>query len=327
MILFLIFLQVKSSIVDYRFGINFGMWFWDYSGNNNHGENKLSPSSIYLTDRGVFLLSIDSRISAPDNLELPSSVTYLAWVMPTDSEFRLLFRGINQNNRYHLGRKVSGSAVYIHVIHNGNEINKDGPNGSFPSSKWSLVALTYDGATFQAYVNSHLQVSAVSDFTTSSINFVTGIGTYSSIAFSVVHAFVWNYIIMSEKFSFSSYINTAGSSNCLTGGGIALLAVLQLLIVILALDAYQLILTILKVLVQKVVKVLIMDVRIQLSIFVTRQQKHADMKGQVTTAIFKVLALLIKSQILLALAKQNIQALIINVAIQVVPHVIWLALA
>ena len=90
--LLLFILLVRSSIVDYRFSINFGMYFWDYSGNNNHGQNQVGSTATYLTDRDTYLLTTDSRVDAPDSLTLPTSVTYLAWVMPTDSEFRLLFR-------------------------------------------------------------------------------------------------------------------------------------------------------------------------------------------------------------------------------------------
>ena len=215
---YLFFLLAECLLVEYKFSINFGKFFWDYSGNNHHGENQLSSNTIYLTDRGIYLLSTDSRINTPDNLQLPTSVTYLAWVMPTDSEFRLLFRVKDTNNRYHLGRKASTNAVYIHVDFGGTA-DKYGPNESFPASQWSLVVLRHDGTSFHAYVNTVLQVSLTHSFSIQFSGFKTGVGTYFASSFTVVHAFVWNYVIMAEAPTYSSYFDAAGSSNCLLKAG------------------------------------------------------------------------------------------------------------
>ena len=57
MIIFQLCTLGLASLVEYRFGRNFGSKFYDYSGNGNHGLNGdgSSPSMVMSTDRGIYL--------------------------------------------------------------------------------------------------------------------------------------------------------------------------------------------------------------------------------------------------------------------------------
>jgi hypothetical protein len=69
-----------SKIVEYKFGINFGQVFYDYSDSFNHGQNgqniSTTTSDTIPTDRGAyFTSSFNSYIKLPPNEKVSSSLS------------------------------------------------------------------------------------------------------------------------------------------------------------------------------------------------------------------------------------------------------------
>ena len=66
----------SSLLLDYRFGIDIGDIFYDYSGNNNHAINqqKGNLQKFLKTDRGIYTLDKSSSLEASN--KLPQSNTF-----------------------------------------------------------------------------------------------------------------------------------------------------------------------------------------------------------------------------------------------------------
>ena len=97
---------LASHLVSYKFGLNFGQIFYDYSGSGNHGQNgNTLDSDISDTipiDRGAYfntqysLIKLPPNDIKPDSLKLGSDFSMIMWFYPLQissySYFMLRFR-------------------------------------------------------------------------------------------------------------------------------------------------------------------------------------------------------------------------------------------
>ena len=85
-----LWLVYASIIAEYRFGVNFGQVFMDYSGNGWYGVNgdslSVDSNDVDCTDRGIYFSGGDSRVEMPSNskvsgaFNLPSNWSAMMWV-------------------------------------------------------------------------------------------------------------------------------------------------------------------------------------------------------------------------------------------------------
>lgn len=92
MLKWLSFLLLASGtrLIEYRFGVNYGEIFHDFSGNSLHAVNgkssETSESNTIATDRGAYFLGGDTQITLSSNNYVPSffilgnTFTMAAWV-------------------------------------------------------------------------------------------------------------------------------------------------------------------------------------------------------------------------------------------------------
>lgn len=76
----LLFYGSQGKVLEYRFSINFGEVFHDYSKNNNHavnGESSLTKvSNSWPTDRGAYFDGTKTYILAPPNNKQSNPLTF-----------------------------------------------------------------------------------------------------------------------------------------------------------------------------------------------------------------------------------------------------------
>lgn len=133
----------SAKLVEYRFSVNYGQVFVDYSGNNNHGVNGdshlTSSKDTVLTDRGAFFDESTSAITIPKNtlvttdVTLSSTFTLLCWFLSDDKTGVLFHRYKSSDssnnyltvsredsgNKFWLSGKVSGSSPESNFLSNG----------------------------------------------------------------------------------------------------------------------------------------------------------------------------------------------------------------
>jgi hypothetical protein len=127
-------LTFASNLVAYKFGINFGQVFWDFSGSRNHGQNGESISSSLFdtvpTDRGAYFSRFsESFIQLPPNeinsnpISLSSVFTLFIWLHPFDEFDYFLSYRINESSKsfFYLMRKQHGNSLKTRI----NKVNFD----------------------------------------------------------------------------------------------------------------------------------------------------------------------------------------------------------
>lgn len=112
--------SISSKLLEYRFGLNFGQVFFDYSGNSNLGVNGISSGSTIedsiATDRGAYFGVGNYRVTLPSNdqspsVKLRSGFSILFWGIYEDYTYTLFHRSngvdVVSINRYAIGSQIS----------------------------------------------------------------------------------------------------------------------------------------------------------------------------------------------------------------------------
>jgi hypothetical protein len=102
---------LSATVLEYRFGLNFGQVFYDFSNNGHYAVNGLNSSidswDAPLTDRGLYMWSnyCNNGVTLPPNdqtssisLSLPSSFSIISWVLSYDYSKRPYFTAFNSTN-------------------------------------------------------------------------------------------------------------------------------------------------------------------------------------------------------------------------------------
>ena len=144
----LIYTTISSTVVEYRFGHNFGQIYHDYSDNGRDGVNGQSSSTTTKdaknTDRGAFFGdNRDSLVTVPPNdivtsgFSLGSTFVVLLWILPFDDySFYIFYRKNSDNSEYFaIQRNSDNDCFYFRVKNSGGTYSKDTSTESFPKGK------------------------------------------------------------------------------------------------------------------------------------------------------------------------------------------------
>ena len=136
MIFFLLWSKCLASLVEYRFGLNFGSRFYDYSGSGNHGLNGGGSSSNFVksTDRGIFLNAGTSHVKLEKSFALVNKFCIVFWVMPLDFDGTLFYRG--DSDYFSIGRISSGKKFTFKYKINTKTGSGVGEGNSFTQSNY-----------------------------------------------------------------------------------------------------------------------------------------------------------------------------------------------
>lgn len=147
MYLWVYILSVSFSLklVEYRFGVNFGQVFVDYSGNNYHSVNGNSHSTTSKdttpTDRGSFFYNDINAITIPKNtlvttdLTISNTFTILCWFNSGGKDGILFNRykaGDSLNNYLTVSKIGLGNKLKLYGAVSGSYQVTTGTKESFP---------------------------------------------------------------------------------------------------------------------------------------------------------------------------------------------------
>ena len=168
----------------------------DISGNGNNGTNvnvfNATGPSAYITNAASFLPGFGASINLPDASSSPSAsmlnfggpITMEAWVQPADpiqtSIGDIIAKGYDPaHTNDEMALRIQGG-LFQGVTYNDNA-GTQGASGGTPTTNWTYLVSTYDGANWNLYVNGQ-PVQTNAD-TVGAINFPTpwaiGAGTAS----------------------------------------------------------------------------------------------------------------------------------------------------
>jgi hypothetical protein len=104
---------IGFKLVEYRFSVNFGQTFLDYSGNLQVGVNGSSSLDILddgiPTDRGIYLQGSANRITLPpndqivSNIVLPSTYSVIIWAFSIGGNSILFQRKLSATAYLYIG--------------------------------------------------------------------------------------------------------------------------------------------------------------------------------------------------------------------------------
>lgn len=136
MIFFLLWFKSLASVVEYRFGLNFGSRFFDYSGSGNHGLNGGGTLSnmVKSTDRGIFLNAGTSHVKLEQSFALADKFSIIFWVMPLNFDGTIFYRGDSDN--FIIGRITSGKKLTFTYTINNQNASDQGEGNSFTEGKY-----------------------------------------------------------------------------------------------------------------------------------------------------------------------------------------------
>jgi hypothetical protein len=219
--IFFYFLSSASKILEYRFGMNFGQVFYDYSGNGRHALNgrlsSVDGDDGTSTDRGIYFYN--TQITLPSNTIVPAMAplapifSIVTWAMILNGgelEFLNLYNGQN----VFFVTKIFGSPLY-YEFEEKNPSNTSTLNfgsGNIQNNKWQLVISTFVHTILTVYINGALL------FTTD-LGFEYQTQTYTSFyIWGYSNIFMWNYLLLDTETTPSDYF-VSSSSVCLLAGG------------------------------------------------------------------------------------------------------------
>ena len=214
MIIFQLCTLGLASLVEYRFGRNFGSKFYDYSGNGNHGLNGdgSSPSMVMSTDRGIYLNGGTSHVMVEKQFNIPSIFSVIIWLITLDVDGKIFFRG--GPNYYEILREKSGEKSVLNAKLNSDYFSDHGGGKSFDASKfyldiWQLITLNYDGTNFKMLINAVEKIDKKLASYADSSTYITTIGSKSGS----IQGFIWWFIVLGAQSTPSSYIDIKTSLN------------------------------------------------------------------------------------------------------------------
>lgn len=197
-----------SSLLEYKFGRDFGEKFYDYSGNLNHGLVGADvPSKPYKTDRGVYFYGGSyNYIKATNQFTLPSSFYIVSWVMPSSLD-NLFFSKITDDTctfiNVFLHKKVIFPQEYPLVI----------TDAAASVYAWFLFSLVKSGNEFNMYFNSNQAMIVFSAWNDIQSSLYIGSNKVTDLSFG---GFIWSYIINGDSFDLNHFIGSS-STSCLLG--------------------------------------------------------------------------------------------------------------
>ena len=225
--LFILFLQALylvpgSKLVEYRFGVNFGQVFYDYSENSLYGINGVSSTNLtsdtLATDRGAYFVEGTEVVTFPPNDKssinflLPSQYSIIFWANIYASTGRtdyLYYSKAADGNHVYL--TLTSSTIQMQVRING--YTETSSQFQFSMNTWCLLVFVFDLTTASLVVNNSVLglVNIVpQDFSeTMQRNRSLG-GNGSSFG-----GFLWYTSILDDVTSYPTYM-AASSSVCLT---------------------------------------------------------------------------------------------------------------
>jgi hypothetical protein len=137
-----------GKIVEYQLSKNYGQVFVDYSGNNNHGVNGDSHTTVSKdtmpSDRGAYYTNSQIAITTPYNtlvnteLTLTQPFTLLCWVNVKDKDGVIFDRyknGDRTKDYITVKRFRTNKNIYIEGAQSGVFKSYTGINNSFNQSK------------------------------------------------------------------------------------------------------------------------------------------------------------------------------------------------
>ena len=229
-ILAAIIYSVSAVIVfEYRFGVNFGKIFFDYSANSLEAINGIdlidSSKMTISTDRGAYFSVGDSRISLPSNdisqyPTYPSVFSLVFWANFQDYSYYIFSRS-SSVNFIKISRYSTQNQLSLHIktpYFDSTELFS--PISSLPPSNfnlgvWTLLILTVSNSIGLS-MNTNTLISYTPAYTYSESGaYTTSLG-YPSLSTSLVGT-VWNLLLLDVPASPSDYLS-ASSSACLVPG-------------------------------------------------------------------------------------------------------------
>ena len=219
------------KIAEYRFGMNFGQLYLDYSGKDNNAVNGDSYSSMtndaWPTDRGAYFEDY-SRICLPANdkvttgMTLSSTFSILGWFMPD-----------NYDGIFFERKSTSSSYFYVETFDSGKGLSFSGNIGGTAYSKsttsylavkskvyideWNLISLIVSGTSLIVYskTNAAISLTLQSAYSESqSFNFAIGSrGGYSN---GSLRGFCWYFVVADSVLTPSSFMSTSSCTSCLS---------------------------------------------------------------------------------------------------------------
>ena len=202
----LFFLATLSSLLEYRFGRDFGEYYFDYSGGSNHG---ISVGAVR-TDRGIYLkYSTGNHVMTQNPFVLTQSFYISSWIMVNNFDISLISKVSDSTCTYisaYLNKELKmPSTEYLYTM----------STISASLNSWFLFSLYYSSDLFQMYFNK-FEVLAI-NLAWTDISGYLYIGSTSSNQVTA-GVFIWNLIINFSLPNFENYIQEI-STNCLTGEG------------------------------------------------------------------------------------------------------------
>ncbi|OMJ72117.1 hypothetical protein SteCoe_29526 [Stentor coeruleus] len=232
-IVLVLFLVSGNILLEYRFGSNYGPVVVDKSGNNNYGvsgfhyEYYESLNEVLFTDRGVYLSGI-SFIKPPYNDKekfyfiLPSTFSIIMWVLPQDSEGKILYKLHNSDYYFYIHRSRIKNCLRIRFVTKGEDPGDlDSADNTFSHSifylgTWTLITLIYKNNQVSGYCNkqlciSHTYTNSYSDISTYWFYIGSDYASWPNL-----NCFIWLFIISDTDDDYLKYISTDTSTVCLT---------------------------------------------------------------------------------------------------------------
>ena len=136
-------LVYAAKLAEYRFGINFGQVFLDYTDNYQTSVSGSSSSStnenneVFSTDRGLYFDGDESRVTNPPNDQqtagfvLPTNWSAITW-LNTISTLGIIFRRSDSNDYLYIYRN-SGDKITAYIKAGGDEITRSSAGNTVSS--------------------------------------------------------------------------------------------------------------------------------------------------------------------------------------------------
>ena len=219
MVFSIFFLLANALEVDYRFGIDYGDIFFDYSGNKNHAINKQRADlqKVLKTDRGIYTESQYSCLESTNKLRDINEYSVSIWLMPTDNNVRIFFFYLNFENRIVIGRDENNE-LYVFVKTAGNLFMRAISAEKMSLNYWHLITLQYTNYTYKLCMNSKIFIQF--DFIPIDVTmYGFGIGTPNTNGNTAIKAFYWRLTISSilsipEKIEYEADASTCLARAC-----------------------------------------------------------------------------------------------------------------
>ena len=219
---FQLLIQVHSStLINYKFGKNFGQVFFDYSESDNHGQNgETIGSDIYdtiATDRGAYFLSTSNTyIKLPPNeknsnaIKLGNLFSMIIWVKPLDkTDYYLSHRSFNNSELFWVMRFDSGNYIKTQIKRANYDSGQISGDTSVIISEcnlnigsWSLISIINENKSTSFYINSILSLTLTQ---TSVYQESYSQEHYLGYKTSSFQGFIWSFLLSDDIQSISNF--------------------------------------------------------------------------------------------------------------------------